>query len=143
MTDTNRPKPLPINGDVYWAELTTTNKFSGKYQFCLCNLSDAAVEALEMNGMQVRTDDKKPEQGRFITMRSKNPIRAYNTSGDQLNDSIGNGSTATVRVGHYDWNRPAGGKGRSPSCQKLTIRDLVVYEGSAAADDNSDLEAAL
>lgn len=140
---TNTSKPLPINGDIYWAELSKANQYSGKYQFNLCNLSDAAVDALEMNGMQVRVNDKKPEQGRYITMRSNRVIPAYNTSGDQLHEEIGNGSTATVRVGHYDWNSPQGGKGRSPSCMKLTIRDLVVYQGADDGDSTADIEAAL
>ena len=152
MTDFNNTakpvdKPLPINGTIYWANTTTPNKMSGKYQFDLCNLSDAAAEALEQRGIRVRSNpEKRPEQGRYITMKSKNPIRAYNTSGDEITDVlIGNESTATVRVGYYDWSSPSGQRGRSPSCAKLTIRDLVVFEsdGSGGGDATADIEAAL
>lgn len=138
-------KPLPINGTIYWANLTVTNKMSGKYQFDLCNLSDVAAEALEQRGIRVRHNpEKRPEQGRYITMKSNQPIRAYNTSGDEITDVlVGNESTATVRVGHYDWKSPAGQQGRSPSCQKLTIRDLVVFEALDSGDVSADIEAAL
>lgn len=137
-------KPIPVNGDIYWANLTTTNTMSGKYQFDLCNLSDKAVEALEQMGIRVRNEpEKRPDQGSYVTMKSKNPIRFYNTSGDQLDCLVGNGSTATVRIGYYDWSNPAGQKGRSASCQKMTIKDLVVYEGADGGDTSSDLEEAL
>lgn len=139
MTNTNL-KPLPIKGTVYWANLSSKNAMSGKYQFDLGNLSSAAVNALEERGMKPRNkgDDKED----FITIKSSNPIRAYNTSGDEIGCLVGNGSTAAAVVGHYDWKSPAGQQGRSPSCLKLVITDLNEYT-EEGGDVNFDLEAAL
>lgn len=140
MSNTNL-KPLPIKGTVYWANLASKNSMSGKYQFDLCNLSSAAVSALEERGMKPR--NKGDEKENFITIRSTHPIRALNTSGDEIGCLVGNGSQAAVVVGSYDWNNPVTNKlGRSPSCQKLVITDLNEYT-EQGGDIDFDLEEAL
>ena len=140
MTNTNL-KPIPVKGTVYWANLTSKNAMSGKYQFDLGNLSGAAVNALEERGMKPR--NKGDEKEDFITIKSNNPIRAFNTSGDEIGCLVGNGSVAAVVVGHYDWNNPTTNKpGRSPSCLKLVITDLNEYT-EEGGDVDFDLEAAL
>lgn len=140
MSNTNA-KPLPIKGTVYWANLSSKNAMSGKYQFDLGNLSSAAVAALEERGMQPR--NKGDDKEYFITIKSKNPIRAFNTSGDEIGCLVGNGSTAATVVGYYDWNNPVTNKpGRSPSCLKLVITDLNEYT-EEGGDIDFDLEAAL
>jgi len=133
-------KPLPIKGTVYWANLSSKNAMSGKYQFDLGNLSSAAVNALEERGMKPR--NKGDDKENFITIKSSNPIRAYNTSGDEIGCLVGNGSTAAAVVGYYDWKSPAGQQGRSPSCLKLVITDLNEYTEEGGGVD-FDLEAAL
>jgi hypothetical protein len=134
MSDT----PIVVNADVYWANLSTVNEMSGKYQLDLCNLSEGAVSALEERGISVVNKDD--ERGNHITCKSKNPIKAYNEAGDELPVMVGNNSKAKAVLSHYDWTFK-GKKGRSPSLYKLIITDLEVYEASNVTD--ADLEAAL
>jgi len=126
-------KPVTITADMMWSSLTEVNRMSGKYQVDLANLSKAAVEALEMMGLNVRN---KPGQGDFITAKSNHPIRIYDTDGDEIKGIlVGNGSKAKAVVGYYDWKSPAGQAGRSPSLLKLVVTDLIPYGGSAETTD--------
>jgi hypothetical protein len=134
----DKPKPITVSTTLYWANLSTKNTMSGKYQVDLGNLSEVAVEALQQRGIDAKTkpfQEGKPEMGQFITCKSKNPIRAYNTAGDEISDLVGNGSTANVSVGYYDWKSPQGKPGRSGSVMKLIVTDLEVYE----APDDMDM----
>ena len=71
-------------------------------------------------------------QGDFITAKSNNPIRAYDTDGNEIKGIlIGNGSKAKAVIGYYDWKSPAGQAGRSPSLMKLVVTDLIAYNGGA------------
>ena len=125
MTDTQRVK---IKADVMWAYLDRKNEMSNKYQVDLCNLSDSAVSALESMGLTV---NQKDEKGYYITCKSNNPIRAYDSNGELLEGiGVGNGSQAIALVGFYDWSWKAK-SGRSASLKKLAITDLVSYEGDA------------
>jgi hypothetical protein len=113
---------------------------SGKFQVDLTQLSKAAMEALEMMGLSVRNKDG---QGDFITAKSNNPIRAYDTDGNEIKGKLlANGSKATAVLGYYDWTNPSGKAGRSPSIMKLVITDFIEYMGNTAAIDVS-LEEAL
>ena len=134
----NDKTPIMINADLFWANLAQVNEMSGKYQVDLSNLSDSAVEALEERGITV--SNKQDERGNFVTAKSKNPIRAYNTPGDELAVMVGNGSKAKVGVSYYDWEFK-GKKGRSVSIIKLIITDLEEYEAVEFTDEA--LEAAL
>jgi hypothetical protein len=133
-----------INADAYWANLTTQNDLSGKFQLDLCNLSDAAVEKLQSIGLQVKNRDDKPEQGSFITPKSNNTIKYYDTSGDDITGVlVGNGSKVKAVISAYDWtfqNR----KGRSPSLKKLVITELVEFAPETDGGASSyDLDEAL
>jgi hypothetical protein len=130
--------PIVINADLFWANLQQRNELSGKYQVNLCNLSSGAVAALEERGINV--NNKGDEQGSFITTKSLNPIKAYNTSGDEIDCIVGNGSKAKAAISYFDWEF-SGKQGRSPSLIKLIITDLEVYESASVTD--LDLEAAL
>jgi hypothetical protein len=125
-------KPVTISATVFWANLAAKNEMSGKYQVDLGLLSDAAVEALQKQGLQVRNkpDDEK---GNYITVKSTNPMKAYNTSGDEIGCLVGNGSKAKAVLGHYDWQFQ-GKKGRSPSCLKLVITELNEYAPEGSID---------
>lgn len=132
---------LKIKCDIYWAQLTQMNTMSEAYQVNLCNLSDAAVKALEEMGITVNFDEKKkPEMGKYITCKSKNrPIKAYDSDGDEINVGIGNGSKAKALVTPYSWTYK-NKKGISPSLKRLVITDLVEYgEGQLNADDTDVL----
>lgn len=129
MENTQRVK---ISADVMWAYMDRPNEMSGKYQIDLCQLSDAAVNALEGMGITVR---QKEDKGYFITCKSNNPIRAYATNGDTLEGiSIGNGSKAVAMITPYSWKYQKK-EGVSPSLRKLTINELVTYEGNESVDD--------
>lgn len=135
-----------INADAYWACLTTINELSGKYQVDLCNLSDAAVEKLQSMGISVTTNDKKPEQGTYVTAKSKNfQIKTYDSNGEEITGvPVGNGSKVKAVVRPYDWTFQKT-RGRSAGILKLVVTDLVEYvpepEGGGAA--SYDLDEAL
>lgn len=129
----NANASVKLKADIMWAQLDKVNELSGKYQVNLCNLSDAAVEALEAMGINVL---EKEGQGKYITCKSANPMKAFDTDGDLITEKIGNGSKAKAIITPYEWKYQKK-KGVSPSLKKLVITDLVVYE-SAGADIDDD-----
>ena len=140
---TDEKKKLKIKCDIYWAQLNKMNEMSGAYQVNLCNLSDAAAEALEEMGLSVNEDsEKKADMGKYITCKSKNkPMKAFDVDGDEITEDIGNGSKAKALVGTYSWTYK-NKKGISASLIKLVITDLVEYEGGGVgitADDEDVL----
>lgn len=139
---TDEKKKLKIKCDIYWAQLNKMNEMSGAYQVNLCNLSDAAAEALEEMGLSVNQDsEKKADMGKYITCKSKNkPMKAFDVGGDEITENIGNGSKAKALVGTYSWTYK-NKKGISPSLIKLVVTDLVEYEGGGgiSADDEDVL----
>jgi hypothetical protein len=129
---------IKIKADVFWAQLNKINEMSNKYQVNLCNLSDAAVEALEAMGVSVSIgEDKKADMGRYITCKSNNPIRAFDADGDELSELIGNGSKAKAVVGCYEW-KYKNKKGVSPSLKKLIITNLVEYASEGGSIDDEE-----
>jgi len=139
---TDERKKLKIKCDIYWAQLNKINEMSGAYQVNLCNLSDAAAEALEEMGLSVNQDsEKKADMGKYITCKSKNkPMKAFDVDGDEITEDIGNGSKAKALVGTYDWTYK-NKKGVSASLIKLVVTDLVEYSGGGgiSADDEDVL----
>jgi hypothetical protein len=139
---TDEKKKLKIKCDIYWAQLSKMNEMSGAYQVNLCNLSDAAAEALEEMGLSVNQDsEKKADMGKYITCKSKNkPMKAFDVDGDEITEDIGNGSKAKALVGTYSWTYKTK-KGVSASLIKLVVTDLVEYEGGGgiSADDEDVL----
>tara|TARA_R110002126_G_scaffold52711_3_gene143080 strand:- start:963 stop:1385 length:423 start_codon:yes stop_codon:yes gene_type:complete len=139
---TNEKKKLKIKCDIYWAQLNKMNEMSGAYQVNLCNLSDAAAEALEEMGLSVNQDsEKKADMGKYITCKSKNkPMKAFDVDGDEITEDIGNGSKAKALVSTYDWTYK-NKKGVSASLIKLVVTDLVEYSGAGgiSADDEDVL----
>lgn len=136
-------KRVKIKCDIYWAQLNNINDMSGKYQVDLCNLSDAAVKALEDMGISVLENaEKKPEMGKYITCKSEKPIKAFDADGDEIGAdvSIGNTSKGKAMIGAYEWTYK-NKKGISPTLNKLVITDLVEYEAAAglSADDDDVL----
>lgn len=124
-----------IKAEIMWACLTKVNDMSGKYQVDLCNLSDAAVLALEDVGISVKHKD---EMGSHITCKSKNPIRAKGAEGEDLEGvSVGNGSKAVCKIGTYDWTFK-GKSGVSPSLNYLQITELEIYEDEDNSAPNLD-----
>ena len=139
---TDEKKKLKIKCDIYWAQLSKMNEMSGAYQVNLCNLSDAAAEALEEMGISVNQDsEKKADMGRYITCKSKNkPMKAFDVDGEEITEDIGNGSKAKALVSTYSWTYK-NKKGVSASLIKLVVTDLVEYSGGGgiSADDEDVL----
>lgn len=135
MTDTQTV--VKLKADIMWAQLDKPNELSNKYQVNLCNLSEAAVVALEEMGITV---GEKEGQGRFITCKSANPIKAFDADGDVITEKIGNGSKAKAIINGYEW-KYKNKKGVSPSLKKLVVTDLVVYEGAknTTIDDDDEV----
>ena len=129
-------KRVKIKATVYWCFHNKLNEMAGKYTVDLCNLSEGAVAALEDMGISVQSSDKQPEKGMFITCKSQNPIKAYDTDGDELKEEIGNESKARAIVSAYPWTYK-NKKGISPTLAKLVITDLVEYAG-ATGDINEE-----
>lgn len=126
---------VKLKADVMWAQLDKVNEMSGKYQVNLCNLSDAAVLALEELGIAVA---EKEGQGRFITCKSANPIKAFDADGDEIvGVKVGNGSKAKAVINPYEW-KYKNKKGVSPSLRKLVITELIEYGGSNNANLDDD-----
>lgn len=135
MSDNKRVK---IKCDVFWAQLNKKNEMSDAYQVNLCNLSDAAVKALEDMGISVlENKEKKAEMGRYITCKSQKPIKAFDEDGQEIDSdvSIGNGSKAKAMITAYEWTYK-NKKGVSPSLSKLVITDLVEYATENLSDDD-------
>lgn len=147
---------VKVKCDIYWASMDRVNDMSNKYQVDLCNLSDAAVKALESMGIECRSNDKAPEKGMYITCKSNNPIKSYDSDGQQLTGfpltdsgepspqsiAIGNESKGIALVGFYEWSYK-NKAGISPSLRKLVVTDLVRYEDSVedlvtVDDDDED-----
>jgi len=139
---TDEKKKVKIKCDIYWAQLNKMNEMSGAYQVNLCNLSDAAAEALEEMGLSVNQDsEKKADMGKYITCKSREkPMKAFDVDGDEITEDIGNGSKAKALVTTYRWTHK-NKKGISPSLIKLVVTDLVEYSGSGgiSADDEDVL----
>ena len=129
---------VTIKADIMWAQLNKKNEMSGKYQVDLVNLSDAAVHALEAEGMEPRFSEEKQS---FITCKSTRPIFAKGQDGESLNDiNIGNGSKCVAVIGSYEW-KFKGKEGVSPSLDQLIITHLEVYETDDV--DEATLDEAL
>ena len=136
---TDLQKPVKVRAEVQWCFHNKPNEMSGKYQLDLCNLSDAAVKAIETLGLDVRKREDKPETGFFITAKSSQPIRVYDTKGTDLsNVSIGNGSKAVVVLSSYEW-KWKNKAGRSATIKKLVIEELHAYEAEGNEDDDDIL----
>jgi hypothetical protein len=121
-------KRVKIKATVYWCFHNKLNEMAGKYTVDLCNLSEAAVEALAGMGVSAVSSDKQPEKGMYITCKSQNPIHVFDADGDEILEDVGNGSKARAIVSSYSWTYK-NKKGISPSLSKLIITGLVEYGG--------------
>lgn len=127
-------KAIKIKSDIMWAYLDRQNEMSGRYQVDLCNLSPAAVGALEDLGITVNSKEGK---GFFITCKSTNPIRAYKDGNELTGVGVGNGSEGVAVVAPYEWSWK-GKTGISPSLKKLEVTKLETYEEGEEALDVED-----
>lgn len=132
-------KAVKLNATVMWAFLDKPYKDNEKCSVEFANLSDAAVDALEAQGIEVKKDPKHPEKGFFIRCYSTNPIRAYDETGTIIpNDiKVGNGSKAVVVVSPYEHEFKKK-KMVLINIKRFIITDLIQYVPVDSFDD-SDL----
>lgn len=114
---------VKLKATLFWCQHNKVNDMSGKYQIDLCQLSDAAVQALEEMGIEVK---EKDELGKYITCKSNKPIKVLDTDGDEINEDIGNGSKAKAVVSCYEW-KYKNKKGISPSLKKIVVTEHVEF----------------
>lgn len=129
-------KPIPVKVDLYWAFLAEPNQLSGKYQVDLCNLSKEAVKKLMEIGVEVKNDVKKPDQGFFVTAKSKlYPILAVDENGAKIDAKISNGSKGVAFIKPYEYSFK-GKKSMGVGVSKIVITELIEYkpEGVSLAD---------
>ena len=124
--------------DLMWAQLDKVNDMSGKFQCDLANLSDKAVQALEAIGLEPRKREDKPEKGWFLTVKSNYAIQPYDKEGNEIKDTVGNGSKAVALIKPYSWTWK-NKKGISPSLRKLIITDLIEFVGAGGSMDDEDV----
>jgi hypothetical protein len=140
----NEAPNVMINCTLFWPKLTQKNELADKFTVDLCNLSDAAVTALEDMGLTI--NNKGDERGQFITCKSNNKYRAFRPDGTEVllkgrtprsdeddvqsGSVVANGSEARCLIGYYDWEYLKK-KGRSATLKRLTITNLVEYEPEA------------
>lgn len=132
-----------VKSELQWAQLEEKNQLSGKYQVDVCQLSPAAVEALEALGIQAKY---KEDRGQFVTCKSVFPIEAKMADGTSLKGvKIGNGTQATVVIEPYHWKSPTGKAGISPSICKngLVVTELEIYDGGMDDEPLPSLDDAL
>lgn len=130
---------VPVAAKLWWPFLSRVNDMSGKYQVDIAQLSDKAVEALEMMGLSV--SNKGDERGNYITAKSNYPIEPQ-FKGDRVDASVlGNGTVATVAIAPYDWEF-RGKRGRSANIKKMLVTEPVVYDADSDEED-IDISGAL
>ena len=132
-------KPVKIEAEIQWAFFDRVNDMSGKFQCDLTNLSSKAVQALEAIGLEPRNREDKPEKGWFLTVKSNYAIQPYDKDGNEIKDTVGNGSKAVALIKPYSWTWK-NKNGVSASLAKIVITDLIKYDanGDSKVDDLDD-----
>jgi hypothetical protein len=133
-------KPFKVKADIYWAFFDTPNPMSDKGEFTvdLCNLSPDASQKIEDMGGEVKSKDTKPEQGKFITAKSKYLIEPTDEAGNPVEGKVGNGSKAVVLLSPWEWSWK-GKKGVRFTPKSLVVTNLVVYEKSSKEVSTDDV----
>ena len=135
----NRTENAVIEATLFWANLTTENDMSGKYQVDLGLLDADAVKTIKSWGVPVKHDegdgDKKPNKGDFVTAKSNYPVKVVFKAGVEQVDptAIGNETVAKVKINPYDW-KFKNKTGTSLGVSKLQVVQLNKY----TPDDNDD-----
>lgn len=133
-------KPFKVKADLFWAFFDKPNPMSdkGDHTVDLCNLSDEAVKKIEAIGGEVRSKAEKPDQGRFITIKSRFAIKPTDEEGNEITAQVGNGSKAVVLLSPYQWNWK-GKTGIRFSPKALTITNLVEYNKGGVVSNDDDV----
>jgi phage gp16-like protein len=139
----NDLKTIKIAGEIAFAKdmtvpNTTFNADETRLACTVCNLSDAAVAALEREGVKIKTKSTLPELGRFFTSKSKHPFKPMDEDGNLIDPAkVGNGSKVVVAVTTYD-HKMSKMHGKSVSIHKLIVTDLKEYNPQASTIDTTE-----
>jgi hypothetical protein len=117
-----------------WACLQKPNNLSNKYQVDVLLNDEQAKQVEHELALEIRHDEEK---GKFVTAKSKFPIKPLDTKGNIIEALVGNGSKANLLLGSYDWvfkNK----KGKSPGIAKMVVTELVEYKPGESKQDGND-----
>jgi hypothetical protein len=87
-------------------------------------------------GINVKNDANKPDQGFFVTAKSKlYPILAVDEKGSPINVKVANGSKGIAMIKPYNYN-VGGKKGVGVGISKIIVKELIEYkpQGVSLAD---------
>lgn len=151
-------KSAIIKGTIYWPFFDRQNPMKeGKYTVDLGNLDKGAVKALKDMGLghRVKEDEPKdgyekdgdnfvsedpekrdrPDRGTYIQCQSGYPPKVFDVNKRDVDpNSVGNRTTAVVRVNAYEWTFK-GDKGLGSGFNAVQIKDLVTFRGGDTLDD--------
>lgn len=140
-------KFFKIKGRSFYAHIREPNNKgnfpSGKYQLDLA-INDNIAGKLTKIGVQVKTDEKRPEMGQFVRLRATKQPRVVDENGLQVAEIplIGNESEVTASVSTYD-NREANvkaGKGGRVclGVYELQLDNLIPYSRETISLEDID-----
>jgi len=130
-------KVFKVQGELMWVSSDKVNEMSGKYQADVCNLSAAAIKAIEEVGGKVANRPDKPEKGFYVTVKSNYAIPVVDGNGAQILDKVGNGSKGIVVIQPYEWTFK-GKKGVGLGAAKIVVKELVTYRDSDSLEEDDD-----
>lgn len=119
---------------LYWASVHTPNEMSKKYQVNLSNLSGERINYFEDRGLEVRTKDKQPEMGTYITAKSNYPITVVDKNGTLITDLVGNGTVADVVFDIFEGKNKFGPY-KGVGVKKIIVKELVSYSEEESEED--------
>lgn len=129
-----------VKGQIFWSRMFKPDEMSGKYQFDLGCLSDAAIAKLSAAGANIKT--KGDERKEFITCKSNYPVRTVDDGGMAWDEDvlIGNGTLCKValKVIHYE---NSFGPQVANQADKVQIDSLVSYTADGEEVDLNEAEA--
>lgn len=132
-------KPTRITGELFYAkdmcEFNQYTEANKKYVVQMGKLSEAAVAALEKQGIHVGEHEDK---GRFVTCKSNYVIKPVDEEGNEIDPrTIGNGSKAVLLLAPYEWK--FGKKtGMAASPRKVIVTELLTYVPKATIESEED-----
>lgn len=143
MSDLPKPeKYVRVKAIVMWARTKTPDERSnGKYNLELCNLSEAAVEAVRQDlGLEAKFKAEKADKGFYLKVSSSNPIKAFDkASGEEITDELGNGTEVEARLFRGEVRSgPYKGKA-SAKLARLNVTHLIPFVPGGDEDGDEAL----
>lgn len=147
---------LTLEGQAFWSKVRTPDD-KGMFTLVLGFLDTKAKNLLAAHGIKTSNNNgkvysygknegkPKPDQGDFITLKTKFEVPVFNSKLQPMSDPtrIGNGSKVRVNASPYDWKNEQGKKGRSAGLVSVQVLQLKEFEGrnpleGLTAEEDSD-----